>query len=155
MLAAGEFPTRENCDPNNPEEWALWMLVALPGMKGGQLLMPVEYLKLVSKRLWDCGARPAEEPTLAYQKPSANEPHWLTSPGTWKPAGSVKPSSEEEQIDAAMSQMAFQQRTELFSALCAWERGAALPETEAGRVVSTLSDHQRTVILARLRKDDE
>ncbi|MCK9468669.1 MAG: DUF2744 domain-containing protein [Porticoccaceae bacterium] len=149
-----DFPTRDNCDPTNPEEAFLWMLVALPGMKGGQLLMPVEYLRQVSKRLWECGARPVEEPEIEYQKPSGNEPHWLTSPGKWRPAGTVAPASEVDQVDAALSQMGFQQRGELYTALCAWERGADLPETEAGKVVSTLTDHQRGVILARLRKDD-
>lgn len=150
-----DFPTRESCDPNNPEEAFLWMLVALPGMKGGQLLMPVEYLRQVSKRLWDCGARPTEDPAIEYQKPSGNEPHWLTSPGKWQEAGTVKPTTEEAVIDASLSQMGFQQRNELYSALCAWERGADLPGTEAGKVVGTLDDGQRTLILARLRKDDQ
>lgn len=79
------FPVRENCDPNNPYEVFLWMLVALPGQNGGQLIMPVTYLQLVSKRLWDLGCRPAEAPTLKYRRPTGLEPHWMTSPGTWVP----------------------------------------------------------------------
>jgi hypothetical protein len=77
------FPLRQNCDPKDPYQAFLWMLVALPGQQGGQLVMPVGYLQLVSKRLWDLGARPVEEPTLKYRKPGNLAPNWLTSPGDW------------------------------------------------------------------------
>ena len=77
------FPTKDNCDPTNPYQAFLWMLVAMPYMKGAQLVLPVDYLQFVSKRLWDCGARPAADPTLKYRKPAATDANWLTSPGTW------------------------------------------------------------------------
>lgn len=80
------FPTRENCDPDNPEEAFLWMLVALPYQEGGQLVMPPPYLRMVSKRLWDCGARPAADPSIRYEPPTGVEPNWMTAPGTWVPA---------------------------------------------------------------------
>lgn len=80
------FPLRENCDPNNPDEAFLWMLVALPYQEGGQLVMPIPYLKMVSRRLWECGARPVESPTVRYEPPTGVEPNWMTAPGTWVPA---------------------------------------------------------------------
>ncbi len=150
-----DFPLRENCSPDDPEEAFVWMLVALPGMKGGQLLMPVEYLKQISKRLWDCGARPVEEPVIEYQRPSGNEAHWLTSPGKWIPAGSGPPLSEDALVDASLAKMGFAQKAELFNALCAWERGHPIPENPAGEVVGTLTDPQRAKILSRLRKGGE
>lgn len=79
------FPLRENCNPDDPYQAFLWMLVALPGQNGGQLILPIGYLQYVSKRLWDLGARPTEAPVLKYRKPSGTEPHWMTSPGAWVP----------------------------------------------------------------------
>jgi hypothetical protein len=80
-----DFPLRENCNPDDPYQAFLWMLVAWPGQNGGQLVMPVTYLQLVSKRLWDLGCRPVEAPILKYRKPGNLDPHWLTSPGSWVP----------------------------------------------------------------------
>lgn len=77
------FPTRENCDLSNPYEAFLWCLVALPYQNGAQLAFPVNYLQFVSKRLWDCGARPVADPVIKYRKPSSADPNWITSPGTW------------------------------------------------------------------------
>lgn len=79
------FPTKENCDPNNPYEAFLWCLVAMPYMKGAQLAFPVDYLQFVSKRMWDCGARLVADPTIKYRKPSSADPNWISSPGTWVP----------------------------------------------------------------------
>jgi len=98
---AHPYPLRENCDPNNPYEFALWALVALPGQQGGQLIMPIAYLQLVSKRLWDLGFRRVEPPTLKYRKPSAQSPHWLTSPGTWEPIDTPDPDSRSPARQAA------------------------------------------------------
>lgn len=77
------FPLRENCNPDDPYQAFLWMLVALPGQNGAPLVMPISYLQLMSKRLWDLGARPVEKPVLKYRKPLAMDPHWMTSPGSW------------------------------------------------------------------------
>jgi hypothetical protein len=151
MVAKDEFPTRENCDPSVPEEAFLWMLVALPYQNGGQLVMPVEYLKLVSKRLWDLGARPVEEPVIEYVRPSAASPHWLTDPGKFVPKGQGQRASDEAMIDASLAKMAHRQRTELYQALVAAEQGRDLPSTPAGQVVSSLSDSQRAQILGRMR----
>ncbi|WP_052372134.1 phage gene 29 protein family protein [Nocardia otitidiscaviarum] len=87
-LKQGEFPTKERCNPNCPEEAFLWTYAGLPGMKGAPLPFPTEYLRMVSRRQWDCGARPMDsvippEQTIKYQKPRNTDPHWLTSPGVW------------------------------------------------------------------------
>lgn len=89
-LKAGDFPTFENCNPNCPEEAFLWMYSGLPGMKGAPLPFPIEYLREVSRRQWDCGARPPgstipSERKIKYQKPRQTDPHWLVSPGIWEP----------------------------------------------------------------------
>jgi hypothetical protein len=113
------FPTRENCDPTNPYQAFLWMLVAMPYMKGAQLVLPVDYLQFVSKRLWDCGVRPVEEPTIKYQKPAATDPNWLTSPGSWVDVDTpdrdpVRP------VEAVVDSLLNQQQAELMKEL--WSR---------------------------------
>lgn len=57
-----DLPTRENCDPTNPEEAFLWMFVGLPGVNGASMIMGPDYYRQISKQLWELGARPAEEP---------------------------------------------------------------------------------------------
>ena len=151
MPRKGEFPTRANCDPNDPEEAFLWMFAALPHVKGAPLIMPLEYYRAVSQRLWDLGVRPVEEPSLEWIPPSATEPHWLTSPGRWVPAGSAPKRSEEQEARDAVAKMSLQQKAELIKVLEALEAGETLPDTPAGRVVNTLSFQQREVVLSVLR----
>lgn len=109
------FPTRENCDPTNPYQAFLWMLVALPYQSGAQLVMPVEYLQLVSKRLWDCGVRPVEEPIIKYRPPTGSEPNWMTAPGRWVDAG--EPDPEPNLIKTVVAQLSQQQKAELMAEL--------------------------------------
>ena len=149
MVAKGQFPTRDNCDPGNPEEAFLWMFAALPGTRGGPLLLPVEYMRLVSKRLWDLGARPTEAPTLQWVPPSATEPNWSTSPGRWVEPGSVdEAQAEQAQAKSSLTRMTAQQRHELKQALEATEQ---LP-TKAGEVARALSERQRAMILSMLQE---
>lgn len=152
-MRKGDFPTRDNCDPNDPEEAFLWMFAALPHVKGAPLIMPVEYYRAVSKRLWDLGARPVQEPTLEWVAPTATEPHWLTSPGRWVPAGTRPVRSEQDEAKDAVAKMSLQQKAELLKALEALEAGDTLPDTPAGRVVNTLSFHQREIVLSVLRSE--
>lgn len=109
------FPTKENCDPNNPYEAFLWMLVALPYQTGAQLVMPVAYLQLISKRLWDCGARPAETAVIKYRPPSGSEPNWMTAPGTWVDVSEPDPSPNP--IKQAIAGLTMQQKAELLAEL--------------------------------------
>ena len=117
------------------------------------MLMPVEYYRQVSKRLWELGARPAEEPELEWVAPTSTEPNWLTSPGRWVPAGSVPGRSEEDEARASLSQMSRQQKAELRMALEGLEAGEPLPDTPAGKVVNTLSFGQRELVLRLLREE--
>lgn len=143
MPAKGQFPTIENCDLNDPEEFALWAFAALPHQNGGQFIMPIEYFRLVSKRLWDLGFRQVEQPTLEYIPPSANDPNWATSAGRWEPVGSV---SEEDKLRntlaTGIAMMAHQQKVEFFQALKAWEAEEDLPQTESGRVVARMLEQE-------------
>jgi|SRR6516162_56780 hypothetical protein len=85
------FPLRENCDPGNPYHVFLWMLAGPPGVYGGPLLLGVDDLQMVSKQLWDLGARPVEEPLLRYVRPTGRENDWLTTPGRWLSVDDVAP----------------------------------------------------------------
>ena len=147
------FPRRDNCDPNNPYQAFLWMFVALPGQNGGPLVMPIDYMQLVSKRLWDLGARPVGEPTLVWLPPSGTEPNWMTTPGKWVDASAVLEVSEEDRARAAVGQMPMQQKAELLAALENWELGLDVPDTPAGQVSRTLSDEQKRTVLSVLRAE--
>lgn len=150
-MRQGDFPTRANCDPHDPEEAFLWMFAAMPMVKGAPLLMPIDYWRHMSKRLWDLGCRPTEKPTLEWIPPTATDPNWLTSPGRWVPAGTAPKLSEDEEAALAVGRMAQQQKAELYSCLCKWEVGEELPDSPSGRVAATLSDHQKKVVLKVLR----
>lgn len=114
-----DFPTRDNCDPTNPYQAFLWMLVAMPYQKGAQLVLPVDYLQFVSKRLWDCGVRPVEDPVIKYQKPLATDANWLTSPGTWVTVDA--PDREPGRpVEIAVDSLQSQQQAELVREL--WRR---------------------------------
>lgn len=150
MPSPDEFPVRGNCDPNDPEEFALWAFVALPGVRGGPLIMPISYYRLVSQRLWDLGFRHVTEPTLEWVPPTASDPNWITSPGHWVPAGSVDEPSEEDQARLAMSRMTAQQKDELLRAVAA---GEPFSDSPAGQVAAALSEKQRAVVLTVLQDE--
>jgi hypothetical protein len=148
-----EFPRKENCDPTNPYQAFLWMFVALPGQNGGPLIMPVDYMQMVSKRLWDLGARPVADPTLVWVPPTGTEPNWMTTPGTWLPVGSIIETTEHQKAQEAISQMTMQQKAELLEALTQWEIGFDMPDTPAGQVSKTLSDGQKRIVLDVLKAE--
>jgi hypothetical protein len=153
VLARGEFPTRANCDPTNPTEAFLWMFAALPHTRGAPLIMPIEYWRAVSERLWDLGARPVEDPVLEWIAPTATDPNWLTSPGRWVPAGEGPKRSERDEARDAVSRMSMQQKAELLKVLEVLDSGGPLPDSPSGRVVNTLSFEQREVVLSVLREE--
>lgn len=109
------FPTRENCNPEDPYQAFLWMLVALPYQTGAQLVMPVPYLQLISKRLWDCGARPSVDPSIKYRPPTGSEPNWMTAPGSWVDMSEDDPTPNP--IKQAVSALTMQQKAELLKEL--------------------------------------
>lgn len=78
-----QIPTRENCDPDDPHNFALWCLVALPGMRGAPLVREIPCLQRVSRHLWNCGFRQVEDAVIEYQVPTGREPDWATTPGRW------------------------------------------------------------------------
>lgn len=123
------------------------MFVALPHVKGAPLMMPMEYYRLVSKRLWDLGCRPVEEPTLEWVPPAASDPHWMTSPGRWVKAGTAGAETEEQHVDAVVSRMSGQQRAELRKVLTDWVEGVPLPSTPAGHAANALTERQRELVL--------
>jgi Protein of unknown function (DUF2744) len=110
------FPTRENCDPTNPYQAFLWMLVAMPYMKGAQLVLPVDYLQFVSKRLWDCGVRPVEDPAVKYRPPLNTDANWLTSPGSWVDVDTPE-QDPRRPVEKAVDELLTQQQAELVEEL--------------------------------------
>lgn len=109
------FPTKDNCNADDPYQAFLWMLVALPGQNGGQLVMPVDYLQLISERLWLCGARPVEAPTIKYRPPTGTDPNWITSPGTWVDVNAEDPQPNPAR--QALNALTAQQKAELLAEL--------------------------------------
>ena len=143
------FPTKDNCDPDNPYEAFLWCLVALPYQTGGgAMVLPAEYLQLVSKRLWDLGCRPTGEPTLRYEFPSSGDAHWLANPGTWVPANSPRKVFKrpvEAAVDGLLNQQASELVEELYSRMSPVERqtmDVRVKEVTAERVAREAEDEE-------------
>lgn len=147
------FPTKENCDPNDPYQAFLYMLVGLPYQQGAQLAMPVDYLQFVSKRLWDCGARPVAAPTVKYLPPTNLDANWLTSPGRWVDVNAPDPEPgrpAEKAVDSLMPQQQAELLQELLLRLTPgqraqlWERLTPEQRTE---LVPLLTDEQKGELL--------
>jgi hypothetical protein len=126
---ANALPTRETCDLSSPSEMFLWMLVAQPGMNGGHQAMPSSYNMLVSERLHQLGAMLqcpecgfTKVPELQYVPPSTEDPHWLTSPGTWMKPEDV-PVSDKDAIDTALDALTTSQKAALFARLKVRQKG--------------------------------
>lgn len=113
------LPTRENCNLDDPQEMFLYMLVALPGTRGGQQTMPSSYNMLVSEALWRRGAMLKcekcgymKDPEEVYVPPAADDPHWMTSPGRWMPKDKA-PKRDGNPIDRSIEDLTHQQRSAL------------------------------------------
>lgn len=81
------IPLQQECNPNDPEEHALWALMGLPGLEEqAPMIMPPAVLRKWSKRLYDIGFRHhPEHQTIKYVPPHGAE-HWLSgSGGVWVP----------------------------------------------------------------------
>lgn len=131
-LPEGQFPTKEACNPNCGEEAFLWTYVGLPGLKGAPLAFPTEYLRQVSRRQWDCGARPADsvipaEVTIKYQRPKLTDPHWLTSPGVW--VGMDEPDRDQFDIKEFVNGLPQDAKRQLAQAL-GFDPSFAVPSDE-------------------------
>ncbi|WP_280357066.1 phage gene 29 protein family protein [Nocardia otitidiscaviarum] len=131
-LKDGDFPTVHNTNPNCPEEAFLHTYPGLPGMKGAPLPFPVEYLKQVSRRQWDCGARPLgsvipAERTVKYQKPRNTDPHWLTSPGVWVDVN--EPDREQFDIKEFVGSLPQDAKRQLAAAL-GFDPAATVPDDQ-------------------------
>lgn len=118
------FPVKENCDLDNPREKFLWMMVALPGQRGAQLVMPISYLMMVSEHMDACGAMLAcpqcgysKDSEKVYVPPSANDAHWLTSPGTWMSPDQAPEPAETDPLDDALARLTNAQKAALFDRL--------------------------------------
>lgn len=120
---ANKLPTRENCDLTDPSEMFLWMLVALPGMNGGQQAMPSSYNMIVSQHLYDCGAMlqcpecgHTNDPAKVYVPTAADDPHWMTSPGSWMTPDKA-PQREDDPLDTVLDKLTSQQQANLLRRL--------------------------------------
>ena len=121
-MADSKFPTQANCDARDPEEAFLWMLAGSPGMKGAPLPFPISYLRQVSKRLWDCGARPHQRlQTIKYRPPAMSDPHWLTAPGQW--VDKHEPDPVDVDVKAIVSSLSQGDKVKLKQALGLAEDG--------------------------------
>lgn len=114
-VPVGELPTRDNCDLDDPEEMFLWCLVAMPGMKGAPFPFPMEYLRLVSKRLYDCGARLTEDQTIWYHAPRTGDISPMFAAGEWQsePSAQERPDIDITKLSKVMQDEIRRQALEL------------------------------------------
>lgn len=107
------FPTRENCDLNDPKEMFLWCFAALPGLNGGHFAYPIDYYMMVSEHLWELGLRLTAEPLKKYRPPTSNDPNWMTSPGNWVPLET--PDPEPNPAKRVFETLTQQQKAEILN----------------------------------------
>lgn len=75
------IPMQEHCDPDDPEEFALWALVGIEETPGVPMLAPEKSLRSLSKQLADAGFR--HHPDLQVRKavilgaPQTEGVHWM------------------------------------------------------------------------------
>lgn len=76
------IPLQQDCNPNDPEEAFLWLLMGLPGLEEqAPMLLPPQILRKWSKRLWDGGLRwDPKFQTIKYVPP-VGQYHWLAGAG--------------------------------------------------------------------------
>lgn len=102
MVSDDEIPTFANCDPADPEEFALPAFVAMPHMRGAPLLMPISYWRHMCQRLWDLGFRQVEPPTLKYRPPlSAADP--FIAQGEWVDID--EPGTEDDKVAEVVARL--------------------------------------------------
>jgi hypothetical protein len=129
-----EMPTRENCDPSDPDEMFWWMFVCMPELRGGLALMVWEYYRLMSRRLHDLGARikcdecgHQAEPKLKLRLPTGTMTS-LTGGGKWVPIDTPDPVQDEAKD--IVRKLPAAARAELNAALDAIKAEEAMQRTE-------------------------
>lgn len=81
------IPLQQDCDPEDPYEFALWALICLPGLEDqAAMIVPPQTLRTWSRRLREAGFRHHPElQEIKYVPPQGGE-HWLDSAaGHWVP----------------------------------------------------------------------
>lgn len=87
------IPLQQDCDPNDPDEAFVWLLMGLPGLEEqAPMLVPPQILRKWSRRLWEGGLRwHAKDQVIKYVPPSSQF-HWLTGAGgSWVPIDAPLP----------------------------------------------------------------
>lgn len=104
------IPLQSGCNPNDPEEHALWALTGLAGPNSqAPLILPVAVTKLWSKHLYDCGYRHHPELQKIKYIPPAAGTNWVVgAAGEWvdintpltpqQSAPDISHLSDEEQL---------------------------------------------------------
>ena len=78
-------PLQPTCDPNDPEEHALWALVGMAGPTSqAPLILPVEIMRQWSKHLYLAGFRHhPDEQQIKYVPPVQGDNWIIGSAGKW------------------------------------------------------------------------
>ncbi len=98
------LPVRELCDLDDPEEMALWALLALPDVHGAQVMVSFQHLRVISKQLHQVGFRLVADPVIKYRPP-------MTAPmtpfdqdlGSWVSVD--EPDPERDPLGETLGQM--------------------------------------------------
>lgn len=91
------------------------MFVALPGIKGAPLLLPMSFWRMVSKHLYELGARLTGEQTKKFQPPATGDAHWVTGTGKWVPMDTPEP--ERSTAEDVVRHLSLKDRSQLAQAL--------------------------------------
>lgn len=98
------LPVRELCDLDDPEEMALWALIALPDVNGAQVMVSFQHLRTISKQLHQLGFRLVAEPEIKYRPPIvAPLTPFDPDQGSWVSVD--EPDPERDPLADTLSQM--------------------------------------------------
>ncbi|CAM3535887.1 phage gene 29 protein family protein [Tsukamurella ocularis] len=118
------FPTRENCNLDDPEEMFLWLLVGAPMITGGALPFTTGYLRMLSKHWWElgamircpeCGHEPG--PRKHLEMPAHGGVHQLYNPPVWKDGPYPEGGTQADKLDAVVENMSPYDRSVLIKKL--------------------------------------
>lgn len=96
--------TIDRCDLTDPEEMALWALIAQDAVNGADVMVSFQHLRQESKRLYEVGFRYHPElATIKYRKPAIAPSTPFGDQGSWVPIDD--PDPEPDPLGAQLDQI--------------------------------------------------
>ena len=97
------LPVRELCDLNDPEEMFLWALLAQDDVNGAQVMVSIQHLRTISKRIYQVGGRLVADPVIKYRAPAVAPLTPFGDQGRFVPID--EPEPERDALGESLAQL--------------------------------------------------